>query len=95
MLSNEIDRINNGGLLQRTRVRRRPDPEPEPEMSILPYYGDETDVSKIKQTMNETAVPPQIEPSSSQKPWYKFWGGKKTRKNRKFSRKHRKYSRRR
>jgi len=46
MLSNEIDRINNGGLLQRTRVRRRPDPEPEPEMSILPYYGDETNLSK-------------------------------------------------
>jgi hypothetical protein len=65
------------------------------QRDIAGYYGDETDVSKIKQTMNETAVPPQIEPSSSQKPWYKFWGGKKTRKNRKFSRKHRKYSRRR
>jgi len=65
------------------------------QRDIAGYYGDETDVSKIKQTMNETAVPPPIEPSSSQKPWYKFWGGKKTRKHRKFSRKHRKYSRRR
>ena len=46
MLSNEIDRINSGGLLQRIRDRRRPVPEPEPEMSILPYYGDETKLSK-------------------------------------------------
>ena len=38
------------------------------------YYGDETDVSKIKQIMNEPLSPP--------KPWYKFWGGKRTRKNR-------------
>jgi len=41
MLSNEIDRINSGGLLQRIRDRRRR-LEPEPEMSILPYYGDES-----------------------------------------------------
>jgi hypothetical protein len=31
---------------------------------IEAYYGDETDVSKIKQIMNEPVSPP--------KPWYKF-----------------------
>ena len=50
------------------------------QRDIAGYYGDETDVSKIKQTMNEP-IPPSS--GSSQKPWYKFWGGKKTRKHRK------------
>jgi len=33
-------------------------------------------------------------PSAPKKSWYQFWGGKKTRKNRKSSRRHRKSSRR-
>ena len=48
---------------------------------ISGYYGDETDVSKIKQTMNEPMYP-------EKKPWYKFWGGK-TRRHKKHSRRHR------
>jgi hypothetical protein len=62
------------------------------------YYGDETDVSKIKKIMNEPAnAPISSQPISSQpissqpmlsqpmtakKPWYKFWGGKKHRRTR-------------
>jgi len=42
---------------------------------ISGYYGDEIDVSKIKQTMSSS-----IPSASSQKPWYKFWGGKRTMK---------------
>jgi len=37
------------------------------------YYGDETNVAKIKETMNPTQT-------TSSKPWYKFWGGKKSRR---------------
>ena len=43
---------------------------------IAGYYGDETDVSKIKQTMNQSQ-----NQSQNTKPWYKFWGGRKTKKN--------------
>ena len=57
------------------------------QRDIAGYYGDETDVSKIKQIMNEPVPPvkPIINPDSYKKPWYKFWGGKKTRKLRKKS----------
>lgn len=41
---------------------------------ISGYYGDETDVSKIKQIMYP-----------EKKPWYKFWGGK-TKRHKKRSR---------
>ena len=47
---------------------------------ISGYYGDETDVSKIKQTMNQDIVA---------KPWYKFWGGK-SKKHKRHSRKYKK-----
>jgi len=63
------------------------------QRDIAGYYGDETDVSKIKQTMNDPV--PLSNANSSQKPWYKFWGGKKSRKHRRISRKHRKHSHRR
>ncbi len=43
---------------------------------ISGYYGDETDVSKIRQTMNQPSIP-------KSKPWYKFWGG--NTKKRRFS----------
>jgi hypothetical protein len=51
---------------------------------ITGYYGDETDVSKIKQIMSQsTPIPNPTINTSYKKPWYKFWGGKKTRKHRK------------
>ena len=53
------------------------------QRNIEGYYGDETDVSKINRIMNEPS--PQYVPPitvSPKKPWYQFWGGKKTRKNR-------------
>lgn len=53
------------------------------------YYGDETDVAKIKQTMNQPvpAYTPLVNPASApKKAWYQFWGGKKTRKHRKVHR---------
>jgi hypothetical protein len=56
------------------------------QRDISGYYGDETDVSKIKQTMNERTLPP---PTPVSKPWYKFWGGK-SRRHKKRSRRHRK-----
>ena len=42
---------------------------------VAGYYGDETDVNKIKQSMNELEV--------AKKPWYKFWGGKTKKRRRK------------
>jgi hypothetical protein len=48
---------------------------------IAGYYGDETDVAKIKQTMAQEPVP-------KSKPWYKFWGGK-SRTHKRRSRRHR------
>ena len=55
------------------------------QRDIEGYYGDETNVSKIKQIMNEPfpSYKPPINLGSTKKPWYKFWGGKKTRKHRK------------
>ena len=52
---------------------------------ITGYYGPETDVSKIKEVMNEPAPTPvpTINTNVYKKPWYKFWGGKKTKKQRK------------
>jgi hypothetical protein len=50
------------------------------QRDISGYYGDETDVSKIKQTMNEQSLPPK----PAAKPWYKLWGGK-TRKHKRRS----------
>jgi hypothetical protein len=41
---------------------------------ITGYYGDETDVSKIKETMQSPVAP--------SKPWYKIWGGKTKRHKR-------------
>jgi hypothetical protein len=52
------------------------------QRDISGYYGDETDVAKIKQMTNEPIYP-------EKKPWYKFWGGK-SRRHKKRSRKHRK-----
>ena len=56
------------------------------------YYGDETDVGKIKQIMSAPVPPmnPIINTASYKKPWYQFWGGKKTRKHK--TRKHKKRS---
>jgi hypothetical protein len=51
------------------------------QKNIAGYYGDETDVGKIKKVMNE----PMVYSTPSQKPWYKFWGGKRTRRHRKKS----------
>ena len=51
------------------------------------YHGFEPEeVQQMQQMQQQQDVP--------KKPWYKFWGGKKTRKNRKTSRRHRKSSRR-
>lgn len=44
------------------------------------YYGDETDVSKIKEMMNQPINTTQ--PIVS-KPWYKIWGGKRSYKRHK------------
>ena len=49
---------------------------------IAGYYGDETDVSKIRQVMNE--------PIGQKKPWFQFKKGGKTRKYNKRSRGHKK-----
>ena len=51
------------------------------QRDIAGYYGDETDVAKIRQVMKEPIV--------EKKPWYKLWGGK-TRRHKKRSRRHRK-----
>ena len=52
---------------------------------IAGYYGDETDVSKIKQIMRPEIMSPE---TTNKKPWYKPFGGKKTkRKTRKYKRK--------
>jgi hypothetical protein len=51
------------------------------QKDIEGYYGDETNVSNIKQIMNEPD--PQYKSpinASTKKAWYKFWGGTKTRK---------------
>ena len=56
---------------------------------ITGYYGDETNVAKIKETM-DAPVAGEI----PKKPWYKFWGGKKSRKYRKRSNKRRTHRRR-
>ena len=42
------------------------------------YYGEETDVGKIKETMASPMPAPNVNFPVS-KPWWKFWGGKKTR----------------
>jgi hypothetical protein len=52
------------------------------QRDISGYYGNETNVSKIKQNMNQESFP-------QSKPWYKFWGGKSRRHNKR-SRRHRK-----
>jgi hypothetical protein len=54
---------------------------------IAGYYGEETDVEKIKQAMSG---PVPIDQTQS-KPWYKFWGGKSRRKHKKHSRKQKKH----
>jgi hypothetical protein len=54
------------------------------QRDISGYYGDETDVNKIKQTMNENYSP---QPVTTSKPWYKFWGGKSRRRKRRSYRK--------
>ncbi len=51
------------------------------QRDISGYYGNENDVSKIKQVMNQ-------DPNKQTKPWYKIWGGKSKRKSR--TKKHRK-----
>jgi hypothetical protein len=65
------------------------------QRDIAGYYGDETDVSKIKQITNEPTPPPKpmVNTGSYDKPWYKFWGGKKTRKHRRRSHKKNTYKR--
>lgn len=60
------------------------------KQDISGYYGDETDVGKIKQIMNYP-VPVTAPYPIQQKPWYRFWGGIKTRKHRKRIHKRRTY----
>lgn len=60
------------------------------QRDIAGYYGDETDVEKIKQTMNA----PMVSPTPPKKPWYKFWGGKKTIRHRRRTHKRRTHRRR-
>jgi hypothetical protein len=70
------------------------------QRDIAGYYGDETDVSKIKQIMNDPMVysssstyDPMDYSTPSQKPWYKFWAGKRTKRHRKRSHKRHTYKR--
>jgi len=58
------------------------DAQVQHKRDIAGYYGDETDVAKIKQIMAEEHVP-------QSKPWYKFWEGK-SKRNKRHSRRHRK-----
>lgn len=51
------------------------------KQDISGYYGDETNVQKIKDVMNAPIVQPV------NKPWYQFWGGKRTRKYKKYNKK--------
>ena len=62
------------------------------KQDISGYYGDETDVSKIKEAMDSPvsipsapvtipSAPVSIPSAPVSKPWYQFWGGKKSRKN--------------
>lgn len=61
------------------------------KQDISGYYGDETNVAKIKEVMDDPMIAPASPYAPPNKPWYKFWGGKKTRKHRKHRhRKHRK-----
>jgi hypothetical protein len=52
------------------------------QRDIAGYYGDETDVAKIRQVMNE--------PIGQKKSWFQFKKGGKTRKYKKLSRRHKK-----
>jgi hypothetical protein len=54
------------------------------QRDIAGYYGDETDVAKIKETMN---APMNVPMNQEKKPWYKFWGGR-TRRHKKRSRRY-------
>ena len=48
---------------------------------IAGYYGDEKDVGKIKEIMSADMIPLNSPYSAPvKKPWYQFWGGKKTKK---------------
>ena len=60
------------------------DNEVQYQRDITGYYGDETDVATIKQTMSQPTN--NVEPKKS---WYKFWGGK-TKRHTKYSKRHRK-----
>ncbi len=64
------------------------DSQSQYKSDIAGYYGEETDVNKIKQEMN-APIPIETQP----KPWYKFWGGKSRRKNRKHKKRSRKQKR--
>lgn len=61
------------------------------KQDISGYYGDETNVEKIKEVMDAPMVSPNPVPK---KPWYQIWGGKKSRRNKKHN-KRRKSNRRR
>lgn len=59
------------------------------QRDIEGYYGEETNVAKIKEEMNSPTIAPLPAPTTvpipaptyEKKPWYKFWGGKKHRKS--------------
>lgn len=60
---------------------------------ISGYYGDETNVGKIKEVMDAPMVVQTSPYAPPKKPWYQFWGGKKSRKYKKRHSKKRTYRR--
>ena len=49
---------------------------------ISGYYGDETNVEKIKEVMDAPMIAP-VTNAPPTKPWYQFWGGKNSRRRHK------------
>ena len=63
------------------------------DLNFQATIKSDNDANEYKGCEPEQAQQDQL-PSAPKKSWYQFWGGKKTRKNRKSSRRHRKSSRR-
>jgi hypothetical protein len=63
------------------------------DLNFQATIKSDNDANEYKGFEPEQAQQDQL-PSAPKKSWYQFWGGKKTRKNRKSSRRHRKSSRR-
>jgi hypothetical protein len=64
------------------------------DLNFQASIKSENDANEYQGFEPEQVQQMQQQQPEPKKPWYKFWGGKKTRKHRKNSRRHRKSSRR-